>query len=129
MDAVKIVLNRRVTLTADNRHRIQMWVAETSNNIPPHIFVYQRIPVVPLDQEPSSLFVHMASYADLADFPEGEPNGDSPFFRKYYADLVFDALPYMNTTWERICRMVRLLVEDICRLNRMPPAEVVVVDV
>lgn len=119
-----ITVTKRVSLTPDNRHRMQVWVSETTNNIPPTVFVYQKLPSVPL-ADLSDLFVHMASYADITDFPEDAPAKDSPFFRKRYVDLVFDSLPVLDATYVKMMRMVKLLVEDIGRLNDWGPVEVV----
>jgi hypothetical protein len=119
-----ISVSKRTTLTDDNRHRLQLWVSETTNNIPASIFVYQRIPTVPLSSALSTIFVHIASYADLAEFPEDTPDSTSPFFRRRSVDLVFDSLPYLNDTYKRIILMVRQLVEDVGRLNDWDPAEI-----
>ena len=106
----KVVLSKRLTVTADNRHRLRVWVSETSHNIPGTLFVYQQIPVVPLDSGLNQLFVHVASYADLGDYPENASGDDSPFFRLHHFDLVFDSLAYLDrpgkefTEWYSIPR-------------------------
>jgi len=119
-----VTISKRVTLTADARHRLQAWVSETSNNIPPTIFVYQRIPLVPLDTGLSDLFVHVASYADTVDFPENEPAADSPYYRRYYIDLLFDSLATLEEKWTWMRRQIKLLVEDIVRVNTLPPVDI-----
>ena len=123
-----ITITKRLTLTADSRHRIQVWVSETTNNIPATVFVYQRIPVVPLDTGLSDLFVHIASYADTVDFPENDPLADSPYFRKYYIDLLFDSLATLQEKWTMMRRQIKLLVEDVVRVNTLPPAEIIEID-
>jgi len=123
-----ITITMRITLTADSRHRIQVWVSETTNNIPATVFVYQRIPVVPLDTGLSDLFVHIASYADTVDFPENDPLADSPYFRKYYIDLLFDSLATLQEKWTMMRRQIKLLVEDVVRVNTLPPAEIIEID-
>ena len=119
-----VVLSKRLTLTEDNRHRLRVWVSETSHNIPGTLFVYQKIPVVPLDTGLSQLFVHVASYADLGDYPESTPGEESPFFRLHYFDIVFDSLAYLEQTWQRVHRMVQHTTEDIAKLNGLEPAVV-----
>jgi len=120
-----IKISKRLTLTADARHRLQVWVSETTNNIPATIFVYQRIPLVPLDTGLSDLFVHVASYADTVDFPESVPAADSPYFRMYYVDLLFDSLATLEEKWTWMRRQIKLLVEDIVRINTLPPVEII----
>lgn len=120
----KVVLSKRLTVTEDNRHRLRVWVSETSHNIPSTLFVYQQIPVVPLDSGLNQLFVHVASYADLGDYPENASGDDSPFFRLHHFDLVFDSLAYLEQTWQRVHRMVQHTAEDIAKLNGLEPAVV-----
>lgn len=119
-----IKISKRTTMTADYRQRLQIWISETTNNIPPKVFVYQRIPQVPLYTGLSDIFVHLASYADIADFPEDQPGADSPFFRKYYLDLMFDSLSVLDGKWEMLRLQLRHLIEDISRLNNLGPVEI-----
>jgi hypothetical protein len=121
-----ITLSKRITLTDDTRHRLRIWVSETTNNIPAQIFVYQRIPLVPLDTELQDIFVHIASYADIQDYPSETPDDKSPFFRQYFVDLVFDSLAILEENWVRMARSVQLTVEDIARLNDLPPVEIII---
>ena len=123
--ASHIQLTKKITLTAANRHRLQVYVSETTNNIPATIFVYQKIPTVPLDDKLADIFVHVASYADLGDFPENAPGPDSPFFRMYHVDLTFTSLAYLTKIWDQMERMVRHTMEDIARLNEDGPIEII----
>lgn len=122
-----ITLSKKVTQTDDFRQRLRVWVSETTNNIPAQVFVYQRIPSVPLDTELQDLFVHVASYADIQDYPSEAPDSTSPFFRQYFFDLVFDSKAIMEENWQRILWSVQHTVEDICRLNDLPPVEIRIV--
>jgi hypothetical protein len=121
-----ITLSKRITLTDDIRHRLRVWVSETTNNIPAQIFVYQRIPLVPLDTELQDIFVHVASYADIQDYPAEAPDNESPFFRQYFFDLVFDSLYILEQNWLRIASSVQHTIEDIARLNEMGPIEIII---
>jgi hypothetical protein len=123
-----IQITRRTTLEADNRHRLRVWVSETSDNLPPTIFVYQRLPSVPSYDALSDIFVHVASYADIADYPENDPGDDSPFFRKYHIDLIFTSLPHLSDTWDLIEGQVKHTVEDLARLNGDEAVDVTIVD-
>lgn len=121
-----IKLSKRLTLTDDQRHRLRVWVSETTNNIPAQIFVYQRIPQVPLDTELQDIFVHVASYADLQEYPSEDPDDKSPFFRQYMFDLVFDSKAVLEENWQRILLSVQHTVEDIARINELPSVEIIV---
>jgi len=123
-----IKISKKITLTDDIRQRLRVWVSETSNNIPGRLFVYQHIPIVPMDTELANLFVHVASYADINDYPEEAPDTKSPFFRRSGFDLVFDSKAELELAWIRAYRMLQNIVEDISRLNSMDPVEIVVVD-
>jgi len=123
-----IQLTRRITLEEDNRHRLRAWVSETSDNILPTVFVYQKLPSVPAYDALAELFVHVASYADIADYPENSPGEDSPFFRKYHIDLIFHSLPHLSDTWDLIEGQVKHTVEDLTRLNGEEAVEVIVND-
>lgn len=67
-------LSRRVSLfSSSGGYRLQVWVSEVTNDIPACLFVYQRYPEVPYSEEPLDVFVHVASYADVEDYPANEP--------------------------------------------------------
>ena len=123
-----ITLSKRLTQTDDFRQRLRVWVSETTNNIPAQIFVYQRIPSVPLDTELQDIFVHIASYADIQDYPAEAPDDKSPFFRQYFFDLVFDSKAILEENWQRIVWSVQHTVEDIARINEMDPVEILILD-
>jgi len=80
--------------------------------------------MVPLDTEFSDIFVHVASYADITNYPEGEAGPDSAFFRKYFFDLVFDNLALLEEHWERIMGSIYHTTTDLARLNEMDPVEI-----
>ena len=123
-----ITLSKRITQTDDFRQRLRVWVSETTNNIPAQIFVYQRIPSVPLDTELQDIFVHVASYADISDYPSEKPDNTAPFFRQYFFDLVFDSKAVLEENWARILGSVQHTIEDIARLNEMGPVEILILD-
>jgi len=104
-----------------------MWVSETTNNIPNTIFVYQDYPDVANSGNLPEYFVHIASYADILDFPEEARDKITPFFRKGYIDLTFNSLATLDEKVTLMLRQIKLLVEDIVRLNNLPPVEVVVI--
>jgi len=123
-----IKLSKKLTQTDDFRQRLRVWVSETTNNIPAQVFVYQRIPLVPLDTELQDIFVHVASYADLQEYPAEAPDDKTPFFRQYFFDLVFDSKAILEENWQRILWSVQHTIEDVARINELPPVEIIVVE-
>jgi hypothetical protein len=124
-----VVLNKRVLLVDEEQgsHRLQVWVSETSDDIPGRIFVYQKYPSVPFyDEQPEDIFVHVASFADLAAFPIDAPDDRSPFFRLHYYDILFDTLALLEETWEITVAHARLLAEDVNRVLKLPPIELII---
>jgi hypothetical protein len=123
-----IILNKRVTLVDEEEgtHRLQVWVHEVSDGIPGKIMVYQKYPSVPdYTEQPEDIFVHVASFADLAAFPPDVPDDRSPFYRKYYYDILFDALPALEDCWDLTVAHTKLLVEDVHRVLSLPPVSVI----
>ena len=123
-----VVLTKRITLVDEENgtHRMQVWVSEVSDDIPYKILVYQKYPSVPdYTEQPEDIFVHVASFADLAAFPVDEPDGRSPYYRMYYYDILFDTLVLLEECWEITVAHVQLLVEDIARVAGLPPIEVI----
>ena len=109
---------------------MQIWVSETSNNIPGPLFVYQQIPPVPESTDegevlvPKDKFVHVASYADVIAFPSQSPSADNPYFRLTYVDLVHDSRDFLEERWKMIQAQLKHTVEDVVRINILPPAQV-----
>ena len=131
-----IQLSKRQTSTIDPEtqeavHRLRVWVSQATEGIPSELFVYQQIPPVPKTTEDQleQLFVHVASYADIIDFPANAINEESPFFRQYYVDLTFASLGVLNEKWSMMKRMINATVEDIVRLNNLPAISLEELDV
>ena len=87
------------------------------------------MPRVPLVETDGDLFVHMADYSDMLSFTVGGPDSESPYFRMYHINLVFDSLAVLEEKWQIMETQLKLLIEDITRLNNLPPVEVVFLDV
>jgi hypothetical protein len=124
----KLQVTKRVAVVGDQGMvRLQMWISAASPEIPPELFVFQRIGTVPRADFPTDQFVHIASYADIAAFPIGAPDIYAPYFRQNGADLTFPTRGLLEQTWE-LCRAhLQLTVEDITRIDGLPPAEIEVV--
>jgi hypothetical protein len=115
MATIKI---KRVITEEDNRYRMQVWVTETSDNIPSELFLFARIPPVPSRPLPEDGFQRTCRYSDILLYPATTPETSSPFFRKPGVDLIFTSLKELSdyfTTY--IYDMVQLLVEDIVGAN------------
>ena len=121
-------MHKRVTLVdaEEGTHRLQVWVHEASEGIPGKIMVFQRYPDVPdYEEQPNDIFVHIASFADLAAFPPDTPDERAPYFRTSWYDILFDTLPLLEDCWELTVAHTKLLVEDVHRILNLPPVEVV----
>jgi hypothetical protein len=130
------ILSKRLTTEIDPEgptatHRLRVWVSEASNNLPAEIFVYQKIPPVPKTEEAQleEIFVHIASYADILDFPVDCPSEETPFFRLHYIDLSFTSLALLDEKWSMMKKMINHTVEDIVRLNNLPAVSLEELDV
>ena len=120
----EVKLYKRVTKTDDDRLRLRAWIGEVPEGVPGELFVYQRLPIIPLDTELDRIFVHIANFEDIGAFPVDEPGKASPFFRRHWLDLVFDSVAYMDETWERIVRMLRHTLGDYARFKNAEGVEV-----
>lgn len=128
MTNATIQITRRLS-TEDGNRRLRAWISGTTHDIPPTIFVYQRLPTIPLDDGLSDLFVHIASYPDILDFPTNEPNFDTPFFRQHWIDVAYTGSAELNRTWELIEQQISSLLQDLIVVNSLPPADIEVVTI
>jgi len=127
----KITISRRVVLYGDRpKHRLQAWISQTTNNIPNKLFVYQKIPFVPFEGCPDTMFSNIASYSDIVDFPvDAADNNLSPFYRLGYIDLIFESLPVLEEKWKLMRNHLQHTVEDVVRINSLQPVEIDFLDV
>lgn len=88
-------------------------------NIDPAIFVWQRKPKSPHRTEEEDICSHVASPADMEEFPVGEPDPGSPFFRLTYADMLFRSVVYLEETITRTLSNVRVLLEGLDALDTL----------
>lgn len=119
-----IKLKRRITETADSRFRLRVWVSVTSDNIPSEIFLYQALPYFP-EQANVEQFIGICSYADMLNYPINDPVEETPFFRMSYIDLVFTALPVLETKWTFINTSVTSLLNDLASAHIATPETLV----
>ena len=120
-----ITISKEITETTQGpkRFRLRIWIQETTNNLPGEMFVYQLIPAVPEfnDGLPEERFVHIASYADMVAFPKEAPGLETPFFRKYYMDIVHVSRSFLEEKWVMINQQLKILIDDITRVNNLAP--------
>jgi hypothetical protein len=122
-----VEITRRVDTTEDGSFRLRIWVSKTSHNIPSELFVFQKVPKVPFSNIPEDWFVHIPTYSDVITLPVGAPEKE-PFFRKNGVDVTFQSRAILEEKWIRMKRHIQILIEDIVRLNKLPPIEVTIVD-
>lgn len=91
----------------------------------PNVFLYRRDPVNPYTGEASDVFFAVASVADLADYPVGEPDPDKPypFLRLDYIELDFRASSQAKEVWEIVVREVNALLECLGRMANLVEVE------
>ena len=129
-DQPQLQVSKRVLNVADQGMvRLQMWISGVSPEIPPELFVWQHIGAVPKAEFAPDRFVHIASYADLAAFPVNAPDTYAPYFRLTYADLTFPSRPLLERTWNLCREHLQLTVEDITRIDGLPPANIEIIEV
>ena len=113
----KIDLMTKITIDPNTgSHRLKMWV-NIYENMEPEIFVYQRYPSLPGEQDPDDHFVNLASAADMKDYPRTAPVGNVPFFRLSYIDIVFRSADLLYRTVTLINQDVTALIRNLDRLD------------
>ena len=125
----EIVLSRRVTDDDDDGYRIRAWVSKASEGIDADIFAFQQLPDVPSQTWSDDCFVYVCSYTDMIElYPEEPQAGITPFFRKRYFDLTYICFQDLIYVWIRILRHIQQLLDDISRINGLPPTTIVTYD-
>ena len=106
------------------RMRIEVTAVE-GDGIDPYIFVYQRRPQSPYNDEPCDEFVAIAGPAQIADIPAGAPEADHywPFFRLSYVELDFTAEELAMEVWNTVQREAAILCEGFERYTQLVAQE------
>lgn len=94
-------------------------VAENKINMDPNIFVWERLPKSPHQEEAESIASHVASPADMAEFPVGEPNPGVPFFRRSYIDFKLRSTIDCNAAYDRTEINVGVLIDGLKALDAL----------
>lgn len=108
--------------------RLKVVVTNPDNtDADPFVFLYNRRPPNPYDSTVADLWIGIASVVEMADYPVGEPdvNTPYPFFRSDRIEVDFATIELLNETWPLIVAEISnlLVVQD--RLEQLVPTEVV----
>lgn len=99
-------------------YRLLAWTAETTDELPPELFLYRRYPEAPSGTpEPSEEFVRVVRYSDLFAAPAGEPSGENHFFRRAHVALELESMRAVATTLNDIQTGVEELLADLDACN------------
>lgn len=109
-----IKLTEKISSQTDNTWRLQVWVSETSDNIPGEIFLFQRYPIWH-NQEYRDVLKGVCSYADLLNYSIDAPDGRSIYFRQYWVDLAFMTYDRLKEVQADIRTGVQQLVDDLVK--------------
>lgn len=108
--------------------RLKVVVTDPDNTgADPFVFLYQRRPVNPYDQTVSDLWIGIASVVEMADYPVGEPDPNTPypFFRSDRIEVDLETIDLLNETWPLIVAEVSNLLVALDRLELLVPTETV----
>lgn len=108
--------------------RLKVVVTDYDNTgADPNVFLYNRRPPNPYDSSVSDLWLGIASVVEMADYPVGEPdvNTPYPFFRSNEIEVDFESLELLNETWPLVVAEISNLLVALDRLEQLTPTEVI----
>ena len=114
-----MIIKHDTSMLDDGTYRLKMWVHEYDDSFDPYIFVYQRPPTMP-ENDDRDWMVDIASLADMKEYPKEAPNPDQPdipFYRDYYLDLEFKDINKMKIAVKRLMNSINDLVKNISDVN------------
>jgi hypothetical protein len=90
-------------------------VAEVTDDMTEHVFVYRRHPPDPYTGDIFDEFCTVASPVDLSEYPIGAPDPELPFpfFRKNFIEVDVRSAAAFEDTWNLIVQQVCALVEAL----------------
>ena len=115
-----IKLTRKINQTAIEQFRLRVWVAETSDNIPKELFLYQTIIPVP-DQDVVDQYIGVCSYADMLNYPINVATDDTPYYRFGSVDLTFQSNVTLETKWDFIATSMEAFLNDLASAHTATP--------
>lgn len=89
----------------------------------PAVFLYLRRPANPYNGDIGDIFQTIASPVDMAEYPVGEPNVDTPFpiFRLPYVELDLRSVDLAEDSWGIIVSEVDTLLKSLNRMEDLVP--------
>jgi len=89
----------------------------------PHVFLFNMRPLDPHNNTPTADFLTVASPVDMAEYPIGEPNSNTPYpiFRSDVVELDFRAVEQADEAWTLIVTEVTLLLRILDRMEQLVP--------
>ena len=93
--------------------RFQAWVAEAADDVDTAIFVHQRSPLIPHEDETVDKFVDIAGVADMVEYPVDSPEPPLSFFRKSCMDIKMSD----SSELERAINSIRLAIDRLMRIQ------------
>lgn len=87
----------------------------------PYVFLHRRDPINAYTGNADDVFFAIASPVDLAEFPVGEPNGQTayPFFRLDYFEVDVRAASLASEVWTTVVREVDSLLAALTKLEQL----------
>lgn len=105
--------------------RLRVTVAEVYGDIPKELFVFRRHPLNPTTGETLDEFATVASVADLAEYPVGQPDPAAglPFFRRDSFEVDVRSTADAESVWSAVQQEVAALVAALNRLDTLAQTE------
>lgn len=104
--------------------RLRVEVAE-AYNVSDKIFAYRLLPTDPTTGVSAGSFSHVCSPADLEDYPENAPTGNTvpAWYRLNYVDLLLHSAEEAETMKTQIQEDVQLLIDQLNALASLQPSD------
>lgn len=117
-----IKFSKKTTVDASTgKVRLQIWISETSDNIPAEIFLYRAVPDIAGVDEQNYLFYGVCSYADLINYPAITAGYDSNFYRTAKIDMLFESISNMGAFIGELETGIQALIDDIAGTHSATP--------
>lgn len=97
-----ITLSKKVTVTTDDKFRLQIWTSEATASIDPAVFLYRQTPPMPEATEPNMSYQGVCSFSDWKNYRADSPQYSTGYFRTRYVDVTFTSLTDLENLWDTI---------------------------
>lgn len=85
------------------------------------VFVWKRLPASPSQTEDQDICSHVASPADMEEYPEDNPHPGGVYFRRTYIDFLFRSPAYCGMVWNQVRQAVEVLLFGLDTLDVLRP--------